>query len=139
MSDVTSRHLFAGLLSGLLLAVLGVSCGGEDEDRGTTSDAPSSALSGEWLTTAEFDDVAMTLRKDETFAWDNRTLGSSASGTWTADAATLTFSFAEGQSFCPGQTITWEYQLEGDTLISDVVSNTCGLPPGGSWEFKRQA
>jgi hypothetical protein len=136
MSDKTlSICVIAALLSGLLLA--GVACGGGSDGEGEGTGV-SSGLTGKWQTTPEFEDVTMTLRDDKTFAWDNRTQGSSTNGTLSADARTLTFSFAEEQLFCPRQTITWEYQLEGDTLTSDVVANTCGLPPGGSWEFKRQ-
>jgi hypothetical protein len=83
----------------------------------------------------------MTLDEDGTFAWENRNLGAlgKTSGTWAADANTLTFTFAENGRFCPGETLTWEYQLDGDSLTSEVVASTCPGPlVPERWEFERQ-
>lgn len=92
------RHMACGrLITGFLtlLVLAGVSCGDGSDGEADGADA-SSGLTGEWLTTPEFDDVTMSLRQDESFEWDNRSLGTSTSGTRTADTETLTFSFAEG-------------------------------------------
>jgi hypothetical protein len=81
----------------------------------------------------------MTLDEDGTFTWVNCSQGGATSmGTWTSDATTLTFSYVEDQVFCPGGTLTWEYQLDGSTLMSHVVANTCSEQNGGTWEFERQ-
>ena len=129
------------LVVGSLLIAAGVSCG---EDAGNVTSSVSAGvtspgLAGVWVTAPGFDDVAMTLKEDGTFTWDNRSLGASTAGTWTADATTLTFAFVEDQPFCAGETLTWEYQLEGDRLTSEVVATTCPGPlVPGNWEFERQ-
>jgi hypothetical protein len=121
---------------------VGVACGedaGDVTSPGATSPgATSSALAGTWVTASGYDDVTMVLREDGSFTWDNRTLNARATGTWTADATTLTFTGAEDQPFCPGETLTWEYQLDGDTLTSEGVAATCPGPfIPESWEFER--
>jgi hypothetical protein len=134
------------LLVGALLMTVGVACGddtGEVTSPGAdSSGATSSGLTGTWVTASGYDDVTMVLREDGAFTWDNRTLGpyGQSSGTWTADATTLTFSFVEDEVFCPGGTLTWEYRLDGDTLTSEGIAGTCGGPDvPTTWEFERQA
>jgi hypothetical protein len=40
----------------------------------------------------------------------------------------------------PGGTLEWRYQLDADTLNSQVVGGTCAEPgPDVTWEFERQA
>lgn len=70
----------------------------------------------------------------------NRTLGGvRTTGAWRADATTITSTFDVNGRFCPGGTLTWEYQLEGDTLTSEVVATTCPGPfVPETWEFERQ-
>jgi len=122
---------------------LGVACG-EDADNvirsgATSPGATSSALAGTWVTAPGFDDVTMVLREDGSFTWDNRTLNAGTTGTWTADATTLTFTGAEDEAFCPGETLTWEYQLDGDRLTSEGIATTCPGPfVPEMWEFERQ-
>lgn len=118
----------------------------KDASNGTSAGAAASinsGLTGTWVTVPGYDDVTLSLEEDGTFAWDNRSLGAfgKTSGTWTADATTLTFTFAEDGIFCVGETLTWEYHLEGRTLASVGIASTCPEPPGGppeSWEFERQ-
>jgi hypothetical protein len=139
-SDRTVRWALA---LGVLIIALGVSC---DDDAGNvtgsgTPGSTSSDLVGTWRTVAGFDDVTLTLEEDGAFTWENRNLGAlgKTSGTWTADATTITSTFAEDGRFCPRGTLTWEYQLEGDTLTSQVVATTCPGPfVPESWEFERQ-
>jgi len=139
----SDRAVRWALAVGALLMTVGVACG---EDMGdvtspgaTSSGAASSGLAGTWVTAPGFDDVTMVLGEDGAFTWDNRTLESRATGTWTADATTLTFAFVEDEAFCPGGTLTWEYRLDGDTLTSEGVASTCGGPfVRGMWEFERQ-
>ena len=108
--------------------------GGDDAGNLADSDA-----AGVWLTAPGFDDVTMTLKADGTYTWDNRTIDGCATGTWMADGTRLTFTFAEDDPFCAGETLTWEYQLEADTLTSEVVAETCPEAVSrASWEFKRQ-
>ena len=147
------RHLRAMNRAGGLLVLLFVaSCGeaaptsskcqwGEVVSEDNAGNVASSGLAGVWLTAPGFDDVTMTLKEDGTFTWDNRSLDSCDTGTWTADVTTITFAFAEESPFCAGETLTWEYQLEGDRLTSEAVAATCpgDLPVGGGWEFERQA
>lgn len=134
---------WAPVVAALLLGVV-ASCGEDAGNNATSSGATgstSSSLPGTWLTVPGFDDVQMTLDEDGTFAWENRNLGAlgKTSGTWTADANTLTFTFSEDGRFCPGETLAWEYQLEGDTLTSEVVASTCPGPQVPErWEFERQ-
>ena len=140
----SDRAVRWGLAAGALLMAVGVACG-EDADNvirssATSPGATSSALAGTWVTAPGFDDVTMVLQEDGAFTWDNRTLNARTTGTWTADATTLTFTGAEDESFCPGETLTWEYQLDGDRLTSEVVALTCPelrfVPE--MWEFQRQ-
>jgi len=145
------RHLRAMNRAGGLLVLLFVaSCGeaaptsskcqwGEVVSEDNAGNVASSGLAGVWLTAPGFDDVTMTLKADGTFTWENRSLDACASGTWTADGPRLTFAFAEEDTFCAGATLTWEYQLEGDTLTSEVVASACPGPlVPESWEFERQ-
>ncbi len=58
---------------------------------------------------------------------------------WTSNVTRLTFTFAEDDPFCAGETLTWEYQLEGDRVSSEVVAETCpGAVSRDSWLFERQ-
>jgi hypothetical protein len=140
----SSRTVWWAHVVAALLLALGVSCGGDAGNNVTSSMATGSAnssLQGKWLTVTGFDEVTMTLDEAGTFSWENQDLGAlgKTSGTWTAEANTLTFTFAEDGQFCPGETITWEYQLNGDTLTSEVVASTCPGPlVPESWEFERQ-
>lgn len=105
---------------------------------------PGSGLAGVWLTAPGFDDVTMTLKEDGTFTWYNRSIPICDTGTWTADETTITFAFAEDDPFCAGETLTWGYQLEGDRLTSENVSDTCQgyvrseADGETDWEFERQ-
>jgi len=121
---------------------VGVACGENPDDAiGSGASSPgatSPALAGTWVTASGYDDVTVVFREDGTFTWDNRTLHAGATGTWTADATTLTFLFVEDEPFCPGETLTWEYQLDGDTMTSEGVATTCEGPfVPEMWEFER--
>jgi len=111
------RTIWWAAVAALLLAV-GASCG-EDADSSATSSAAdastSSSLAGTWQTVPGFDDVTMTLDENGTFDWENRSLGAlgKTSGTWTADANTLTFTFDGNGRFCPGETLTWSTSSKG--------------------------
>jgi hypothetical protein len=130
-------------LGALLMAVL-VSCGEDARNNAAgsvTAGSTNPDLVGVWVTVPGFDDVTLMLEEDGTFTWENRSLAAPrTTGTWAADATRFTYTFAEDGRFCPGGTLTWEYQLEGDTLTSEVVATTCPGPfVPASWEFERQA
>jgi hypothetical protein len=71
----------------------------KDASDGTSSGPAgsiSSDVTGTWVTVPGYDDVTLSLEEDGTFTWENRSLGAfgKSSGTWTAYATTLTFTFA---------------------------------------------
>jgi hypothetical protein len=99
-------------------------------------------LVGTWFaTTGDPAGVTADFHDDGTFTWSN----GNVHGTYEADRPTLTFSYAADSDWCPGGTLTWEYQLSGDNLTSDVVRSKCpGFPPLGAgppspdWVFERR-
>lgn len=99
-------------------------------------------LVGTWFaTTGNPVGVTADFHDDGTFTWSN----GNVHGTYQADGSTLTFSFAADSDFCPTGTLTWQYQVSGDSLTSDMVASKCpGFPPLGSgppspdWVFERR-
>lgn len=116
---------------GLIVAVLVAGCGG-------SSDA-ADALPGRWVGTGQAPgEVTMVLDQNGSFTWSNGEL----EGSWEANGQRLTFSYPDSSSFCPGGSITWEYELDGDSLTSDLVEGTragFSTPPGSpDWTFMRE-
>ncbi|MGH2577136.1 MAG: hypothetical protein ACRDG9_05200, partial [Actinomycetota bacterium] len=98
-----------------------------------------SELVGVWVAAPGYDDVKVTLNANGSFTWENRSIPICDRGTWSADDRTLTFVMAEDDPFCPGDSLTWTYELEGDRLTETPLSDTCPDEAGPSpWEFERQ-
>jgi hypothetical protein len=100
---------------------------------------------GSWVaTTGDPAGVIAVFSEDGTFTWSNGDLR----GTYEADGSILTFSFQDDSSFCAAGTLTWAYEVSGDTLTADVIAADCppaepaeslrGAPPSPDWIFERQ-
>jgi hypothetical protein len=111
----------------------------------TPEAAGDAELVGTWYaTTGDPPGVTAVFKDDGTFTWSNGDL----SGTYEVDGSTLTFSFPDDSSYCAGGTLTWIYELSGDTLTSDVSAAECppaapaaslaGAPPSPDWIFERR-
>jgi hypothetical protein len=108
----------------------------------TAESASDLELVGTWYaTTGDPPGVTAVFNDDGTFTWSNGDL----SGTYEADGSTLIFSFPDDSSFCPGGTFSWDYQVTGDSLTSDVTVFECPPrapieegPPSPDWIFERR-
>jgi hypothetical protein len=98
-------------------------------------------LVGTWYaTTGDPPGITAVFNNDGTFTWSNGDL----SGTYEADGSTLTFSYPDDSTWCPGGTFTWDYEVSGDILTSDVVGAECppaapiesGPPASPDWIFE---
>lgn len=115
----------------IVLLLVAAACGGSDAGQ---------ALVGTWVGTGDVpEEVTMILMEDGSFTWSIMDI----SGTWEADDTSLTLAFPEDSPFCAGGELLWEYQLDGDTLTSDVVGGDCPEPvdvgpPSPDWRFERR-
>jgi hypothetical protein len=97
---------------------------------------------GTWFaTTGDPPGVTAVYNEDGSFTWSWGDL----SGTYEADGSVLTAFYPDDSHFCPGGTITWEYEVTDDTLTADVIGGLCqGTfpfeqgPPSPDWIFERQ-
>lgn len=96
---------------------------------------------GDWRAThGDPAGVVATYRDDGTFEWSNGGL----SGTYVADGSTLTMTYPDSSSYCPGGRFTWDYRVDGNTLTARVTAVDCpgtesgNVPPTTTWVFERQ-
>lgn len=84
--------------------------------------AVDNELLGSWVaTTGNPAGVVAVFNGDGTFTWSALDLA----GTYTSDGSSLTFSYPEDSAFCAAGTLTWDYEVAGDTLTADIAGSDC--------------
>jgi hypothetical protein len=134
---MTLRSRWSNGVRIVLLAAVVTACGPRPGASAGALDSEA-ALVGTWVGTGlSPGEVTMVLEAAGTFTWSNGDLH----GTWASTGDRLTFSYPEESYFCSGGSLTWTYELRGDSLTADLAEATCSVvAPSGSpdWTFTRQ-
>jgi hypothetical protein len=108
------------------VCLLAVACSGSEED--------TASIAGEWVDSG--DGTTITFNEDATFTFESGPIFSA--GTYETDAGELTFTFTENSNEgCVGATITWEYQLDGDSMTAETIGDECTNAVGSEWDLSR--
>ena len=119
-SDLRRLALIVGF------CLLAVACSGSEED--------TNSLEGTWENSE--DGTTITFNEDATFTFESGPIFSA--GTYETDAGELTFTFTENSNEgCVGATITWEYQLDGDSMTAETIGDECTNAVGSEWDLSR--
>ncbi|MGD2059666.1 MAG: hypothetical protein PVF87_02255 [Acidimicrobiia bacterium] len=99
----------------------------------TDGEEDTERLAGEWMNS---DGTTIIFNDDATFTFEFGSITSA--GTYETDAEELTFTFTENSNDgCVGATITWEYQLDGDSMTAETTGDECTNAVGARWNFSR--